>query len=108
MGAVRTQVFEYTLCYGLLYLRYHGGWVAPNIYFLGHAGCIQVNGIRIAGVSGIFKAGDFAMGMWRQGLVEAMHEANIVQVTRKDCPIIAVQCEVSIILANTTSVVYHW
>ncbi|KZV70064.1 Metallophos-domain-containing protein [Peniophora sp. CONT] len=41
---------------------YHGGWLAPNIYFLGHAGCIQVNGIRIAGVSGIFKSGDFNIG----------------------------------------------
>ncbi|KAI6043911.1 hypothetical protein EDC04DRAFT_492203 [Pisolithus marmoratus] len=20
---------------------YHGGWLAPNIYFLGHAGCVQ-------------------------------------------------------------------
>ncbi|KAN0134025.1 hypothetical protein V8E53_008243 [Lactarius tabidus] len=28
---------------------YHGGLLAPNIYFLGHAGCVQVNGIRIAG-----------------------------------------------------------
>ncbi|KAI0737478.1 lariat debranching enzyme, C-terminal domain-containing protein [Daedaleopsis nitida] len=41
---------------------YHGGWLAPNIYFLGHAGCIQVNGIRIAGASGIFKAQDFRLG----------------------------------------------
>jgi hypothetical protein len=42
--------------------RYHGGWLAPNIYFLGHAGCIQVNGIRIAGASGIFKSNDFNLG----------------------------------------------
>lgn len=42
--------------------RYHGGWLAPNIYFLGHAGCIQLNGIRIAGASGIFKSGDFGLG----------------------------------------------
>jgi hypothetical protein len=41
---------------------YHGGWLAPNIYFLGHAGCIQVNGIRIAGASGIFKSNDFSLG----------------------------------------------
>lgn len=41
---------------------YHGGWLAPNIYFLGHAGCVQVNGIRIAGASGIFKAHDFRQG----------------------------------------------
>ncbi|KAH0834064.1 hypothetical protein J3R83DRAFT_11348 [Lanmaoa asiatica] len=41
---------------------YHGGWLAPNIYFLGHAGCIQVNGVRIAGASGIFKNQDFNRG----------------------------------------------
>ncbi|KAG9313445.1 lariat debranching enzyme [Chiua virens] len=41
---------------------YHGGWLAPNIYFLGHAGCIQVDGVRIAGASGIFKNHDFHQG----------------------------------------------
>lgn len=45
---------------------YHGGWLAPNIYFLGHAGCIQVNGIRIAGASGIFKPQDFRLGHWER------------------------------------------
>jgi lariat debranching enzyme len=41
---------------------YHGGWLAPNIYYLGTAGCVQVNGIRIAGSSGIFKGKDFRRG----------------------------------------------
>ncbi|KAF5340653.1 hypothetical protein D9611_007519 [Ephemerocybe angulata] len=41
---------------------YHGGWLAPNMYFLGHAGTVQVNGIRIAGVSGIFSGHDFRQG----------------------------------------------
>ncbi|KAI0365163.1 DBR1-domain-containing protein [Pilatotrama ljubarskyi] len=45
-----------------LWELYHGGWLAPNIYFLGHAGCVQVNGVRIAGASGIFKPGDFHLG----------------------------------------------
>ncbi|KAF9234255.1 lariat debranching enzyme, C-terminal domain-containing protein [Melanogaster broomeanus] len=45
-----------------LWELYHGGWLAPNIYFLGHAGCVQVNGIRIAGASGIFKNHDFHQG----------------------------------------------
>lgn len=45
-----------------LIVRYHGGWIAPNIYYLGHAGCVQVNGIRIAGASGIFKGHDFRQG----------------------------------------------
>ncbi len=41
---------------------YHGGWVAPNIYYLGHAGVINFGGLRIAGLSGIFKANHFTAG----------------------------------------------
>ena len=32
----------------------YGGLVAPNMYYLGDAGVINVNGLRIAGVSGVF------------------------------------------------------
>ncbi|KAJ3852351.1 lariat debranching enzyme, C-terminal domain-containing protein [Lentinula lateritia] len=28
---------------------FHGGWVAPNIYYLGNAGSVLINGIRISG-----------------------------------------------------------
>ncbi|KAF7981363.1 hypothetical protein HWV62_33829 [Athelia sp. TMB] len=45
---------------------YHGGWLAPNIYFLGHAGCVQVDGIRIAGASGIWGDKDFRQGHWEK------------------------------------------
>ncbi|KAJ7481437.1 hypothetical protein FB451DRAFT_1030290 [Mycena latifolia] len=42
---------------------YHGGWLAPNIYFLGYAGCVLVDGwLRIAGASGIYEAADFRKG----------------------------------------------
>ncbi|XP_030570066.1 lariat debranching enzyme [Drosophila novamexicana] len=40
----------------------YGGWVAPNIYYLGYAGVVTVNGIRIAGISGIYKGHDFLRG----------------------------------------------
>jgi len=43
-------------------LSYHGGWVAPNIYYLGTAGSVLVNGLRISGASGIYKSHDYHKG----------------------------------------------
>ncbi|KAK6589375.1 Dbr1p-like RNA lariat debranching enzyme [Cryptosporidium xiaoi] len=37
---------------------YFGGWVAPNIYYLGGSGVIKICGVRIAGISGIYKSYD--------------------------------------------------
>ncbi|KAG5462393.1 MAG: hypothetical protein BJ554DRAFT_5287 [Olpidium bornovanus] len=42
-----------------LWELYHGGWVAPNIYFLGYAGVIGFGGLKIAGISGIYKCQDY-------------------------------------------------
>jgi hypothetical protein len=41
---------------------YHGGWLAPKIYYLGGAGCVKVNGVRIAGASGIYNRGHDQLG----------------------------------------------
>ena len=41
---------------------YYGGWLAPNIYYLGNAGCVRVDGLRVMGMSGIFKSGDYHKG----------------------------------------------
>lgn len=40
----------------------YGGWVAPNIFYLGHASVIQFAGLRIAGLSGIYNKNDYNMG----------------------------------------------
>ena len=51
---------------------YYGGWVAPNIYYLGAAGVVNlckwstdktnISTLRIAGLSGIYKSHDFKLG----------------------------------------------
>ncbi|CAO1620942.1 unnamed protein product [Sympodiomycopsis kandeliae] len=49
-----------------LFELYHGGWIAPNIYFLGEAGVVDVGGIRIAGISGIYKSHDYQCGRYER------------------------------------------
>ncbi|XP_071575750.1 uncharacterized protein [Temnothorax nylanderi] len=44
----------------------YGGWVAPNIYYLGYAGVVQVAGIRIAGLSGIYKSQHWMHGRYEK------------------------------------------
>lgn len=47
-----------------LWELYYGGWVAPKIYFMGYAGVIWFGGLRIAGLSGIFKQQHYNWGHW--------------------------------------------
>ncbi len=44
-----------------------GGWVAPDIFYLGYAGVISVSGkVRIAGLSGIFAGYDYLRGRFER------------------------------------------
>ncbi|PLN83940.1 RNA lariat debranching enzyme [Aspergillus taichungensis] len=42
-----------------LFELYYGGWVAPNIYYLGAANVLRCGPLRIAGMSGIWKKYDY-------------------------------------------------
>ncbi|KAJ2401265.1 lariat debranching enzyme, partial [Coemansia sp. RSA 2559] len=45
---------------------YYGGWVAPNIFYMGGSSVVRFGGLRIGGISGIFKDFDFAKGYYEQ------------------------------------------
>ncbi|KAL4752032.1 hypothetical protein BDW72DRAFT_172321 [Aspergillus terricola var. indicus] len=42
-----------------LFELYYGGWVAPNIYYMGAANVLRFGPLRIAGLSGIWKGRDY-------------------------------------------------
>ncbi|KAJ5714695.1 Lariat debranching enzyme [Penicillium malachiteum] len=42
-----------------LFELYYGGWVAPNIYYLGAANVLRLGPLRISGMSGIWKPYDY-------------------------------------------------
>ncbi|EEB06389.1 RNA lariat debranching enzyme Dbr1 [Schizosaccharomyces japonicus yFS275] len=44
----------------------YGGWVAQKIYYMGRSSVINVGGLRIAGLSGIYKVNDYYKGRYEK------------------------------------------
>ncbi|PWZ01075.1 hypothetical protein BCV70DRAFT_199435 [Testicularia cyperi] len=66
---------------------YHGGWLAPNIYFLGAAGAVELNGLTIAGISGIYKSHDYNKGRFErvpydQGTIRSCYHTRVFDIHR--------------------------
>jgi hypothetical protein len=81
---------------------YYGGWLAPNIYYLGEAGCVRVNGLRIAGASGIYKVTDFNRGTLRgASRSTCIYLHSRTQATLRKCRTTAPRSGASTTFANT-------
>ncbi len=69
---------------------YYGGWVAPNIYYLGAAGVVRFRGLRISGVSGIYKnyhyrKGRFEAPPYDRNTLRSVYHVREFEVARLKC-----------------------
>ncbi|KAF9373843.1 lariat debranching enzyme, partial [Podila verticillata] len=67
-----------------LWELYHGGWVCPDIYFLGFGGVINVGGLRIGGMSGIYKPAHYETGHFEVTPYNDNHKRSVYHVRRYD------------------------
>jgi lariat debranching enzyme len=64
-----------------------GGWVAENIYYMGYANVLNFRGLRIAGLSGIYKAehfhkGHFEIPPYNQGSIRSSYHVRNLETHR--------------------------
>lgn len=64
--------------------RYHGGWAAPGFYFLGYGGVINVGGLRIGGMSGIYKQYDYEKGHYEMIPLNEQQKKSIYHIRHYD------------------------
>ena len=58
--------------------------MAPNIYYLGYAGVVNVNGIRIAGLSGIYKGHDYLKGRFEKPPYDNSTQRSVYHIRNLD------------------------
>eukprot|EP01053_Blabericola_migrator_P001472 Blabericola_migrator_1__1471@NODE_1388_length_4639_cov_45_054243_g334_i1_p1_GENE_NODE_1388_length_4639_cov_45_054243_g334_i1NODE_1388_length_4639_cov_45_054243_g334_i1_p1_ORF_typecomplete_len371_score33_67Metallophos/PF00149_28/0_00067DBR1/PF05011_13/0_19_NODE_1388_length_4639_cov_45_054243_g334_i134534565 len=63
-----------------LHSLYFGGWVAPNMWYMGRSGVVVIDGHRIAGLSGIYKYHDYQRGYFETPPFDAESVRSICHV----------------------------
>lgn len=86
----------------------HGGYLAPNIYYIGFSGVFWYRGVRIGGLSGIYNDSDYkhgysrpswkyieTHGLWRR------HVRNLYHITQEDVdPLMALKTPVDVMASH--------
>lgn len=84
-----------------LHELYYGGWVAPNIYYLGAAGVVNFAGLRIGGIGGIYKSHDYSLGRHEKPPYDHSSLRSIYHVRNLD--VYRMLCLSSSLLANKSN-----
>ena len=58
--------------------------MAPNIYYLGYAGVVNVNGIRIGGLSGNYKGHDYLKGRFEKPPYDNSTQRSVYHIRNLD------------------------
>ncbi|CDJ52674.1 serine/threonine protein phosphatase, putative [Eimeria brunetti] len=85
--------------------RYYGGWLAPNIFYLGKSGVIKVGGLRIAGISGIydkrhFKLGHFERLPYDDDTARSVYHVREFELMKLHCVGIRIEGPIDIMLSH--------
>jgi lariat debranching enzyme len=62
----------------------YGGWVCENVYYLGYAGVVWFNGLRICGISGIYKYNDFNYAHFERLPLSESQKRSVYHVRKCD------------------------
>lgn len=67
----------------------YGGWVAPNIYYMGASSVVQFQGLRIGGISGIYaphnyQKGSFERPPYPRNTIKSVYHTRNVPVYRME------------------------
>ncbi len=62
----------------------NGGWVAENIYYMGYSNVIWFKGLRIGGISGIYKFFDFYKNHYEQAPFDDKSKRSVYHVRFED------------------------